>query len=293
MRRATGVGVVLNRAVPGFLAAQPEAVDYVEVIPETLWTDRRGKTEPRFEWIPTAVHDVEVLTARYPLAAHGVGLSVGSALPLDERHIAEVSRFLDTFCIDRYSEHLGFNRVPGQNGSDCHIGLGFPVPCDEDMLDFMTDRITTVNQLTNRSVILENGVRHTPFVKEDMSEPTFMNRLASLAGCGILLDLHNLYTDYRNNGQAPREYIAELKLENVREIHIAGGSVIGSAYTDSHAGACPSDVWELLEEVVPLCENLEGVTFEFHDSYYPVLGESGLLQQLRRARTIWESRVDR
>ncbi|MGB5762059.1 MAG: DUF692 family multinuclear iron-containing protein [Sedimenticolaceae bacterium] len=291
MRSATGVGVVLNRAIPDFLASHPDAVDYVEVIPETLWTDRRRKTEPRFEWITTAVADVEMLAATYPLASHGVGLSVGSALPLDERHLTEVCRFLDRFGVARYSEHLGFNRVPGEDGVDHHIGLGFPVPCDYDVLDLMTERVARVIQLTNRAVILENGVCHTPLIDEDMSEPAFINQLASRTGCGVLLDLHNLYTNYRNNGQLPQDYIHQLELECVREIHIAGGSMIGSAYTDSHAGVCPPEVWELLVDTVPKCPNLEGVTFEFHDSYYPSMGEEGLLQQLSRARDVWRNGV--
>jgi len=291
MQKATGVGVVLNRAIPDFLASHPDAVDYVEVIPETLWTDRRQNIEPRFEWITKAVEDVERLAEHYPLACHGVGLSVGSASPLDERHLVEVKRFLDRFGVERYSEHLGFNRVPGENGLDHHMGLGFPVPCDNEMLELMRERIAQVIHLTHRTVILENGVRHTPLIDEDMSEPEFINRLVSLTGCGVLLDLHNLYTDYRNNGQLPLDYINALKLEHVREIHIAGGSFIGSAYTDSHAGACPPEVWELLIDVVPRCPNLEGVTFEFHDSYYPSMGEKGLVEQLARAREVWRYRV--
>jgi uncharacterized protein (UPF0276 family) len=290
MRSATGVGVIFNRVIPGFLASFPGAADYIEVIPETLWTDRRHKQEPRFDWVVAGVQEVETLAEQYPVACHGVGLSLGSATALDSRHLLEVRRFLDRFSVERYSEHLGFNRVPGADGIDHHMGLGFPVPCDHDVLKWIIERVARTIALTGRSVLLENGVRHTPLLDEDMSEPEFFNRLASSTGCGVLLDLHNLYTDYRNNGQSPHDYIDALELEHVREIHIAGGSVIGNAYTDSHAGACPPEVWELLVDVTVRCPNLEGITFEFHDSYYPAMGEEGLLEQLARARYVWQTR---
>lgn len=291
MRPAIGIGVVFNPVVPHFLAAHPGAVDYVEVIPETLWTDRGRCAAPRYEVVEAAIREVETLAERYPFACHGIGLSIGSASPLDERHLVEVRRFIDRYGIGRYSEHLGFTRVMGRNGHDHHVGLGFPLPCDNAVLTWMIERVRATTALLGQPILLENGVRHTPLIEEDMTEPEFLNQLAESTGCGVLLDLHNLYTDSRNNGQPPQEYIDALDLGAVRELHIAGGSVIGKAYTDSHAGPCPSEVWDLLEDVATQCPNLEGITFEFHDSYYPRMGQERLLEQLDRARDVWRAYV--
>jgi uncharacterized protein (UPF0276 family) len=140
-------------------------------------------------------------------------------------------------------------------------------------------------------LLLENGVRHTPFVDEDMSEPVFINRLARSSGCLMLLDLHNLYTDYRNHGWDPLDYLAQLDPHIVRELHIAGGSTVGGVYTDSHSGRCPAEVWELLAESVARFGRIERVTFEFNDSYYAGIGRDGVLDELAHARSLCDTRV--
>jgi len=290
MAAATGIGVVFNSTVPRFLQSFPDAVDYVELIPETLWTDRgRGMTE-RYVEVPAAAQELSTLAQRLPIACHGVGLSIGSALPLDEEHLAKLREVLQRYEVTRFSEHLGFSRVADARGADRHIGVGLPLPCDEDLLVWMIARVRRVIDVLGTSIIFENGVRHAPFVDEDMDEPVFLNRLAAATGCGMLLDLHNLYVDCRNNGWRADDYLEQLDLDIVREIHMAGGSMIGNAYTDSHAGPCPHEVWQLLERLAPCCRNLEGITFEFHDSYYPAFGAEVLRRELARLAEVWLAR---
>jgi uncharacterized protein len=77
-----------------------------------------------------------------------------------------------------------------------------------------------------------------------------------------------------------------VNLDNVKEIHIAGGNELYGVYLDSHAGPCPPEVWGLLDYAIPRCHDLKGVTFEFHESYYPRLGEQGILAELEHARQI-------
>ena len=89
--------------------------------------------------------------------------------------------------------------------------------------------------------------------------------LAARTGCGLLLDIHNLYVNARNHGFDPVGFLGELDLSRVAEVHIAGGNELVGMYTDSHAGACPEPVWELLDHVVDHAPQLRGVTFEFHD----------------------------
>jgi uncharacterized protein len=97
----------------------------------------------------------------------------------------------------------------------------------------------------------------------------------------------NLYTNARNHGFDASAFLRALNLQAVVEVHVAGGSEFAGLYTDSHAGRCPQPVWLLLEEIMPRTPNLKGITFEFHDSYFPRLGADGLQEQLTRARAIW------
>lgn len=290
MEKAHGIGVVFNSSLPEFVNAHPDAIDYVELIPETLWTDRGLGVTERYVDVPAAVEQLSALAGRFPIACHGIGLSIGSAMPLDEVHLERLRSVVERWGVSRFSEHLGFSRVPDGRGADRHIGLGLPLPCDEDVLAWLIPRVRKATALLGIPFIFENGVRHTPFVDEDMSEPMFINRLALETGCGMLLDLHNLHVDCVNNGWDADDYLDQLDLRIVREIHTAGGSMIGNVYTDSHAGPSPSEVWALLRKVVPRCENLEGVTFEFHDSYYPSFGAERLRAELAGLREIWEKR---
>jgi uncharacterized protein (UPF0276 family) len=289
MAAGTGIGVVLNPTLLDVLAEHPQAVDYVEVIPETFWTDRGRSATARYEPVAAAIAGLGLVAERYPLAIHGIGLSVGTATSLDERHVRQVRRFADAQGIERVSEHLGFSRASGRSNIDRHVGVGFPLPCDRAVLAWMIPRVEQTMDMLDRPIIWENGVHHTPYVDEDMTEPIFINRLAEATGCGMLLDLHNLYVDHRNGGPPPDVYLDQLDLDHVREIHVAGGSTVGRAYTDSHAGPCPEEVWRLLADVLPECRSLEGVTFEYHQSYFPRLGVDGVVAELATARRIWDA----
>jgi uncharacterized protein len=287
---AKGIGVVFNSTLPEFLKRFPDAIDYVELIPETLWTDRGRGAVDRYSEVPAAVEQLLSLAERLPIVCHGIGLSIGSAMPLDEEHLTQLRNVVARWQVTRFSEHLGFSRVADGHGADRHIGLGLPLPCDEDVLAWLVARVRRATALLGTAIIFENGVRHTPFIDEDMSEPVFLNRLAAETGCGMLLDLHNLHVDCKNNGGQADDYLGQLDLHIVREIHVAGGSMIGNVYTDSHAGPSPGEVWALLRRVAPHCENLEGITFEFHDSYYPSFGPEVLRSELARLTEFWRMR---
>lgn len=285
------VGLLVNGVTTEVLAGQPDAVDFVEVIPEMLWVDRGGAEPDRFGDIPVAVAQLESLAARYPVIGHGVGLSIGSGVPPDIGHLGRVHTWLERWGVEAFSEHLGFARVRADDGQERHVGLGFPLPCDEDVLSWLAARVRAVMDALEHQILLENGVRHTPIIHEDMGEAEFMNRLAATTGCGMLLDLHNLYTDYRNHGWEPLDYLEQLDPAIVRELHIAGGSVIGGAYTDSHSGRCPPEVWDLLAIAVAHFPDVERVTFEFNDSYYSGIGRDGVLDELAHARSICDAPV--
>lgn len=284
---ARGIGAVVNRVLAEFLATHPASLDYVELMPEMLWTDYGRGSTPRYVEMPAARDMVDALAAQYPVVCHGIGLSIGSAMALDEQHLAQVARIVARYGATRYSEHLGFFRVANAQGHDRHMGLGMPLPCDETVLDWLRPRVRHAGAVIGLPLLLENGVRHTPYLDEDMREPVFLNRLAADTGCGVLLDLHNLYTDWRNNGERPEDYIAQLDLALVREIHVAGGAMMGKAYTDSHAGACPPPVLDLLRQVVPACPRLEGITFEFHESVVSQFGAEALQAELAMLTEVW------
>jgi uncharacterized protein (UPF0276 family) len=274
--RLCGVGLFYNSAMPPFLRSNLSAVDYVEIASDTFWTDHGAEASRRFEYLESCLDEIDWLAPRCALVAHGTGLSVGAAGAPDEGYRTHLAEWLGRYRFHWHSDHLSY-ATPGSPA---------PLPLDLEVLDLVADRARGIRQLVDLPFLVENPVYYVRLVEQELEETEFLNGLVERGACGLLLDLHNLYANSRNFGFDPFAYLRQLRMEGVTELHIAGGTEFAGMYTDSHAGACHPKVWELLDYVVPRAPNLRGVTFEFHESYFPFLGEEGVLRELARAREI-------
>ena len=279
-----GVGILCNPSLPDYLRGHLETVDYVSLIPDTFWSDRGKGAPARFQEIVPYREFLDWLAPRTPLVAHGLGMSIGSAGLFDLEHVYQLRRWYERYRFRWHSEHLSFARMPAADGGEHNAGLALPVPYDFDVLEMLNQRIASVQNAIPAPFLLENNVYYAEIPDQEMTEPEFLNNLH----CDLLLDLHNVHVNAVNHGFDPVEFVDALDLSKVLEIHIAGGNEIGGVYTDSHAGPCPERVWELLDHVTAKARNLLGITFEFHESYFPVMNEDGIAEQLAMARRIWE-----
>ncbi len=267
-RAARGVGAVLDRVVAAFVLEHPAALDYVALVPERLWADHgRGAEASALQAL------ADVLAERYPVVLHGTGLSIGSAMPLDAAHLARVSQTAGRYGAMRYSEALTFSRQPAGPGRDSAPGFCLPLPCDEAVLEGLVPRVRRAVQLAGLPLLLENGVRQTAYVDEDMPAPVFLSRLAAASGCGLLLDLHRLDIDWRRNGTDPEDTLAGLDLRLVREIRMVGGAML-----------------PMLCDLVPRCPALEGITFERDALAEARPGPRALQQDLDALTAVWALR---
>jgi hypothetical protein len=166
-------------------------------------------------------------------------------------------------------------------------GLAIPVPYDHEVLEMIGERVERVREIVPVPFLLENNVAYVQLPGQELTEPQFLNGLCARSGCGLLLDIHNVYVNSVNHGFDPREFLRQVDLRNVVEVHIAGGSEMAGLYTDSHAGPVAGPVWDLLDEVVETAPNLCGITFEFGESYYGLLEAKGVRGELDRARAVW------
>ena len=288
--RASGVGLLYNAALPEFVRSNPDAFDYLSITPDLFWIDHGPKRTERYEELESWIETLDWVADRRPILSHNIGLSIGSATSLDTAYLRQIARFHTRYNFAWHSDHLSFAQVRGDSGNDYHPGLAVPIPYDEDMLELVANRVSLIKEELPIPFLLENSVYFTDFPEQELTEVEFLNRLTEHSGCGLLLDLHNLYTNARNHGFDAFTFIDQLNLSSVIEIHIAGGDEFAGMYTDSHAGPCPEPVFDLLEYVVPRTPNLRGVTFEFHFSYYHLMEEAGVLAQLDRARAVWARR---
>jgi uncharacterized protein len=310
-----GVGLLYNSALPGFFASDVDAVDYVEVIPDMFWLlqqpgpGRRGHGSPlraggrRYEEIAPSVAVLDALAERRQVVAHSIGLSIASADWFDREHVEQIAAWQRRYRFPWHSDHLSFTRISlADHGGDAteaggapalpalaalNVGMAAPVPYDDEVLQLVAARVARVQERVPAPFLLENNVNYVEIPEQEMSEPEFLNRLCGLTGCGLLLDVHNVYVNARNHGFDPAAFVAALDLARVVEVHVAGGNEVAGMYADSHSGPCPEPVWALLRQVVAGAPNLCGITFEFHASYYDVLGPAGIRAELDRARTIW------
>ncbi len=284
---ALGVGIMFNPALPDYLLTDIDTIDYLEIIPDTFWTDRGPPARPRFDEIAPYVEVLDRAAEHVPIVAHHLGLSVGTEEPADPAYVRQLADWQQRYQFPWHSDHLAVARVPGSNRRE-HAGVAIPVPFDEDMLEVMVARVAEVRAAISIPFLVENSVYFLEIPEQDYTEAGFLNELSRRSGCGLLLDLHNLYANARNHRFEAVEFLAEFDLDAVVEIHIAGGSEFAGMWTDSHSGPCQEEVFELLDWVLPKLPQLRGVTFEFHHSYFPVLGNDGIAGQLARARDLWQ-----
>lgn len=284
---ALGVGILHNPAVSDLLKSDPGMVDYVSIMPDLFWTDGGPGARPRFVELDSWMEFIDWACGRYPLVAHSIGLSLGSAVFSDDAYVERLAEWHRRYRFLWHSDHLSFAQVRSASGHEQHAGMAVPLPFDFEVLELLSKRIQALRPRFPSPFLVENAVAYLTFSDQDMNEPAFLNSLVRDSGCSLLLDLHNLYTNARNHKFDASSFLRQLDLETVVEVHVAGGTEVVGVYTDSHSGPCPEPVWSLLEEMMPCAPNLRGITFEFHDSYFPILGAAGVRDQLDRARAIW------
>lgn len=294
-----GVGMMLNLALADF-AARAGALDYAAVTPDMFWLDR-GPSLPGPARYPDLAPWTAMLEAcGLPQVSHHIGLSMASTVPADPAYIAQMDRWARRWNAHWLSEHLAFVAIapavgpngPIHGGGPGAAGLALTAPFDREVLDLVVARARQVMAATGRPFLLENSPYFVDFPDSEMDEAEFLNRFCAESGAGLLLDLHNLHCNAVNFGFSGHSFLDRLDLSTVVEVHIAGGAELAGMWADAHAGAPPEPVWDLLEDCAARAPNLRGITFEFHDSYLPVLGLDGVEAVIARARRIWRSRVE-
>jgi len=286
-----GVGLSYQDTLPEFVLENLDGFDFLEIIPDIFWTAHGHGPERRYEEKREADAFLSKVAARRPIICHSVGLSIGSADRFDAEHVGQIAAWQQRYGFPWHSDHLSFNRLEHASGHTIDVGLTVPVPYDEAVLDMIAGRVEHIQSRIPVPFLLENNVYYFSIPEQEMGEAEFLNRITARTGCGLLLDLHNVYCNSRNHGFDPRELLDALDLTRVVEVHLGGGLEMDGVYMDAHSGATPEDVWLLLEEILPRMPNLCGVVFEMFGAYYPMVGPGLLHQELRRARQVLDRRA--
>ena len=180
------------------------------------------------------------IRADYPLALHGVGLSLGSADPLDYAHLAKLKRLAARVEPAVVSEHLCWSGVGGRHFNDL-----LPLPYTDEALAHVCARIDEVQAYLGRALVVENVSSYYAFPEATIPEWEFVAAVAARTGCRLLVDVNNIHVNARNHGIDPLAFLDAMPRDAVAEIHLAGHDDSGPIVIDTHGAPVAPEVWTL------------------------------------------------
>jgi hypothetical protein len=228
MRRLVGVGY--RRELARWIAARPAEIGCLELTAEHFF----GRD---FE-------DVRSLRRDYPLFVHGLGLSLGTPGPVDRDTLDAYARVVAAADPLYITEHAAFTRT-----RDVDLGHLNPVAPTSENVRLLADHAREVMDRCGKPMLLENIASHLRLAG-GLPEPEFLNRLCDAAGCGLLLDVANLYVNSRNHRFDPVAWIDAIEPRNVRQLHVVGYSRRGGRWHDAHAEPIQAELFDLTRHIL-------------------------------------------
>ena len=263
---ALGFGLGLRVDHYEAILADRPPVDWFEVLTENYLVPG-GKP----------LHYLTRIRERYPLAMHGVSMSIGGTAPLDREYLRQVKALAARVEPAWVSDHLCWTGVAGSNTHDL-----LPLPYTEEALAHVVERVRAVQELLGRRILLENVSSYVAFRDSRLTEWEFLREVACRADCLILLDVNNIYVSAVNHEFDALEYLQAIPPERVQQMHLAGHENHGDYLVDTHDSPVPDPVWELYAAAVrrfgPVSTMIE------RDDHIPPLAE--LCAELAQARTL-------
>lgn len=191
------------------------------------------------------LHVLATLRERHPISLHGVGLGLGSTHGFSSQHLARLAALVRRIDPVLVSEHLCW-------GAGEHVVFNelLPLPLSRAALQRVCERVERLQQALQRRVLIENITQYVRFRCDDFDLAGFLNALATHSGCGILLDLNNLYVDQCNLGTSAAAAIAAIDARHVGEIHLAGHRRVDGLVIDDHGAAVDAAVWDLYAQAL-------------------------------------------
>lgn len=224
-----GLGVGLRGEHFNHILEHQPKVDWFEIISENFM-DSGGR--PRYV--------LDQIVEQYPVVMHGVSMSIGSTDPLNFQYLKKLKQLaLDTNA-KWISDHLCWTGINHINSHDL-----LPVPLNEESLKHISTRINTVQDFLEQPLVIENPSTYLTFQDSTIAEWDFLRYLTEETGCGLLLDVNNVYVSAFNNEFDPVEYIENIPHDRIVQMHLAGHQNQGDYIIDTHDGPVIDEVWKL------------------------------------------------
>jgi uncharacterized protein (UPF0276 family) len=235
--------VIPNRAGVGFKAQHldgilqdPDSVGWLEIHAEN-YMGEGGRP----------IAQLRHLREKFAISCHGVGLSIGGESPLDVEHLARLKHLVDWLEPGLFSEHLAWSTHDSHFLNDL-----LPVPYTQSVVDRVVAHIDQVQSVVGRQMLLENPSTYLAFAESDRSEIEFLREVAQRSGCGLLLDVNNVFVSATNLNYSPNGYIDAFPTALIGEIHLGGHEEDADEHgapllIDSHSRSVVDPVWALFQ----------------------------------------------
>lgn len=257
--------------------------EFIENKPDVPWLEIH--TENFFSKYSTSSKYLAKIRQDYPISAHCVGLSLGSSkvdCPVREQHLLKIKNTFDWLQPSIASDHLSWSASDGVH----YLPDLLPIPYTEKAFDVVSQNINRVQEVLQRQILVENPSSYLRFVDSTILEWDFLAQLSKKTGCGLLLDVNNIYVSAHNHGFDALTYLERLPIDAVKEMHLAGYSISHiegkEVYIDSHGQKVYDGVWQLYQKAIERFGNVP--TLIEWDTDIPEL--SVLLNEKRKAEAI-------
>jgi uncharacterized protein len=250
-------------------------VDYLEISPDSI----SQVTNQGCALNPAIMAELNTVARGTTFLIHGVGLSIASASGWSQDYIRLLDELFSRLPVAWHSEHLAYTMVEGEQ-----LGTMLPPPRTQEALDMLCERISFLQARYKAPFLLEKVVRFLPEYPGDYSEAEFLNALARHTGCGLLLDVYNLECDQKNFAFDIDQFLRELDLRHVVEMHLAGGVEYAGFQVDVHSQLTQESTLAIAANVLARAPHVRAVTFEYLKEAIPRLGHDAICGELQRLR---------
>lgn len=264
-----GAGLGFRQPFKSDLFLNRQQVDFLEIVAEHYLDSPWHKQQ-----------ELELLAAHFPIIPHAINLSLGSAEGLDVDYLRKLAALVKQLNPPWWSEHICFTQAGGVD-----IGHLSPLPYTKEAVEVVCRNIAEVRRWIDVPFIVENITYMVTLPGAEMTEAQFLAEIVERSDCGLLLDVTNLHTNAVNHGYNVDDFLNQLPLERIVQLHFVGGHWHDGVLIDSHSQSTPMEVWQLMDKVVAQAP-VKGIVLE-RDENLPLFSE--LVGELQQAKEIGRS----
>ncbi|MEM2856056.1 MAG: DUF692 family protein [Candidatus Nitrosocaldaceae archaeon] len=279
-----GVGLTYFLSLEPFIQSNIDLIDVIEIEPQNFW---HHTLSDEFKMDKEVMEKIKNIPCKKII--HSVSIPIGGTVIPDYKQILLLNNIIKEIESPWISEHLSFNSVR-YNGIMFNTGFLLPPIQSKRSVEYISRNINILKDEFQVPFAIETGVNYLKPNNNEVRDSEFVRMIVERSECGILLDLHNIWANELNGREKVEDFISNIPLDKVWEVHLAGGTREDNYWLDAHAGTIPDQLIEIAKNVIPRLRNLHAIIFELYPSYATKIEQNILREQLKILHSLWDIR---